>query len=222
MRKSTVFITVGVLLFSCGCKTVPIMTTPTRHEKKIPAEYNLAAQKDKKVAVIVDDPSWVNAPSSLALQVAADLNSNLTEKLLLPSKNLIPYEQEQALGTGTPEAGAMPVQLGKAVGADLVLFAQLHTFRLAQITETQYYRGELAGMAALFDCDSGQQLWPQEQQGKVIRVAFDLEQGDYDAASNRLARAFAHCITRYLYDCPVAKFKIFEDKSGTGWEDWHD
>jgi len=223
MRKPTAFITVGVLLFNCGCGTVPLLTTPTRYEKKVPAEYNLAAQEKKKVVVMVDNPAWVNAPSSLALQLAADLNDNLTGKLALSSKNVVSCEKVQTFRASTPGADRLsPSQLGKAVGADLVLFAELHQFSLAQVTETQYYRGELAGKAALFDCGSGRQLWPAAQEGKFIRVAFDVEEGDYNAANNRLAAAFAHCITRYLYDCPVAKFKIFEDKSGTGWEDWHD
>lgn len=223
MKKPEVLATIVVLLFSCGCGTVPLLTTPTRHEKKVPAEYNLAAQQDKKVVVIVNNPVWVNAPSSLALRVAADVNNNLTEKLGLQPKNLVSNERLQTFRASTPEADSLsPAELGKAVGADLVLFAELHQFSLTQVTETEYYKGELVGRAAVFDCDSAEQLWPEAEQGKLIRVAFDVEEGDYSAADNRLAGAFAHCITRYLYDCPVHKFKIFEDKSGTGWEDWHD
>jgi hypothetical protein len=223
MRKNTAFITVVVLLFSSGCGVVSLMGTPTSSEKKIPAEFNLAAQKDKKVVVIVDNPAWVNAPPALATRLAADLTASLTAVLLLPPQNIIPYGKTQSLSAEATQAGPRsPVEMGKTAGADLVLFAELHEFTLAGLTETEYYKGELAGSAALFDCASGKQLWPASQQGKIIRVGFDLEKSGYTAADNRLAAAFAHCVTRYLYDCPVAKFKIADDRSGAGWENWQD
>jgi len=222
MRKPVAYVTIIVLLFVCGC-IVPIFTEPTRHEKKIPAEYNLALAEDKKVVVLVENPIWANAPVSLASQLTTELNNNLTDKIGLKSEVLIPYERLQTFKAAAPDAaGLSPSELGKAVGADLVLFAEVHEFALSKTMETDYYKGLLEGRTALFDAGSGQRLWPESELGKVIRVAFDIEEGDYDKATGRLSRAFAHCVTRYLYDCPVAKFKIFEDKSGTGWKDWQD
>jgi hypothetical protein len=219
MRKAEVFVTIAVLLFSCGCGTVPLLTTPTRHEKKVPAEYNLAAQKDKKVMVVVYSPAWVTAPASIVSKLTDDLEMNLTEQLKLECDNLILYENLKPKSCMSVPPGPW---LGKDFGADLVLYAELHEFNLEKVTETDYYKGQLEGKAALFEAGSEHRLWPQSEPGKVIRIAFDVEQGDYDKAIDRLSRAFAHCTTRYLYDCPVAKFKIFEDKSGTGWENWRD
>jgi hypothetical protein len=211
-----------VLLFVCGC-IVPIFTEPTRHEKKIPAEYNLALAKDKKIVVLVENPIWANAPVSLTAQLTTELNKSLTDKVGLKPKDLISYEKVQTYRAVVQDTSQLsPVELGRAVGADLVLFAEVHEFALGQTAETDYYKGRLAGRVALFDVASGQKLWPESESGKLIMVAFDVEQDGYDEATDRLARAFAHCVTRYLYDCPVAKFKIFEDKSGTGWKDWQD
>jgi hypothetical protein len=222
MTKPVALITIIVLLFSPGC-IVPVLTTPTRHEKKIPAEYNLAVIEDRTIVVLVENPIWANAPVGLTSQLTAELNSNLTDKIGLKSEVLIPYERLQTFRATAPDvAGLSPSGLGKAVGADLVLFVEVHDFALSKTIETDYYKGLLEGRAALFDAGSGQRLWPESEHGKLIRVAFDVEQGDYDEAVSRLSRAFAHCVTRYLYDCPVAKFKIFEDKSGTGWRDWQD
>jgi hypothetical protein len=222
VRKPAAFITVLVLAFSCGC-IVPIFTEPTRHEKKIPAEYNLAVIKDRTIVVLTENPIWANAPVSLTSQLTAELNGDLTDKIGLKSEVLIPYERLQTFRATAPDAaGLSPSELGKAVGADLVLFVEVHEFALNKTIETDYYKGMLEGRAALFDAGSGKRLWPESELGKLIRVAFDVEQGDYNEAVDRLSRAFAHCVIRYLYDCPVAKFKIFEDKSGTGWKDWQD
>jgi hypothetical protein len=83
-----------------------------------------------------------------------------------------------------------------------------------------YYKGRLAGRVGLFETSTGQRLWPITESGKRINVLFDVEKGGYTASSTRLLKAFAHCTTRYLYDCPVEKFKIFEDKSSNEWENW--
>ncbi len=222
MRKPVTYITVIVLLFTCGC-IVPILTTPTRHEKKVPAEYNLTLAEGKKVAVLVENPIWANAPVSLTSQLTTEFSKNLTDDLGLKSEDLISNEKVQAYRvTMQGSSQLLPVELGSAVGADLVLFAQVQEFAMTQTMETEYYRGLLAGKAALFDVATGQKLWPESESGKPVRVAFDIEKGSYDDAVDRLVNAFAHCVTRYLYDCPVPKFKIFEDKSGTGWIDWQD
>lgn len=222
MNKPVAMITVAVLVFSGGC-IIPIFTTPTRNEKTIPAEYNLTLDKGKKVAVLVENPIWANAPVSLTLQITTAITQKLTGDLGLKSKNLISNEKVQIYrATMQDSAFLSPVELGKAVGADLVLFAQVQEFELTQMMETEYYKGQLAGKVALFDVAGGQKLWPEDEPGRTIRVAFDLEEGSYNNAIDRLINAFAHCITRYLYDCPVPKFKIFEDRSGAGWDQWQD
>jgi hypothetical protein len=222
MRKPVAYITIAVLSFTCGC-IVPIFTTPTRHEKKVPAEYNLTLDKGKKIAVLVENPIWSNAPVSLTSQLTTAITKNLTDDLGLKSKNIISNEKVQAYRATIPSFSQLsPVELGKAVGADLVLFAQVQEFTLTQTLETEYYKGQLAGKAALFDVATGQKLWPESEPGKSVLVAFDIEQGSYDEAVEKLVNAFAHCVTRCLYDCPVPKFEIFEDKSGTGWNEWLD
>ena len=222
MKKTIACITVTVLLFSSGC-IVPILTTPTRNEKKIPAEYNLTLAKGKKIAVLVENPIWSNAPVSLTSQLTTALTGNLTGNLGLKPQNIISDEKVQAYRAAMQSSSQLsPVELGRAVGADLVLFAQVQEFALTQTMETEYYKGLLAGKAALFDVATEQKLWPASESGKPVRVAYDIEKGSYDDAVDRLVNAFAHCATRYLYDCPVPKFKIFEDKSGTGWNEWQD
>ena len=220
MSRTIAFITVTVLLFSSGC-IIPILTTPTRNEKKVPAEYNLPKDKGKKIVVLVENPIWSNAPISMTSQLTTAITKNLTDELGLKSKNIISKEKVQAYWTTMLNSSQFsPVELGKAVGADLVLFTQVQEFELTQTAETEYYKGQLAGKAVLFDVATKQKLWPESESGKPVRVAFDLEKGSYDDAVERLVNAFAHCITRYLYDCPVPKFKIFDDKSGTGWNEW--
>jgi hypothetical protein len=149
------------------------------------------------------------------------LRINLREKLKISSKNIVENKiLKSALDSGTITFGMDASEIGKAVNADLVLFVQLQEFSVSQVTDMDYYKGRLAGRVGLFETSTGQRLWPITESGKRINVLFDVEKGGYTASSTRLLKAFAHCTTRYLYDCPVEKFKIFEDKSSNEWENW--
>jgi hypothetical protein len=49
-------------------------------------------------------------------------------------------------------------------------------------------------------------------------VGFESERNGRDAAAVRLAVAAAHCVSRYLYDCPKNQFKIADEVTDIGWE----
>jgi hypothetical protein len=56
------------LIFQAGCQAVgmvPVLGTPTSSEKKIPAEYNLAGNKDRKILVLVDQPTYLHTHPNL-------------------------------------------------------------------------------------------------------------------------------------------------------------
>jgi hypothetical protein len=83
-----------------------------------------------------------------------------------------------------------------------------------------YYNGELGCQVILFDVESGKKLWPKDT-AKLIRVGFDFDVRGQEPALDRLANTAAYCLTRYLYDCRKDKFKIADDRSGAGWQQWN-
>jgi len=217
MNKPAAITTIAILVFACGCT----MFSETRSEKKVPAEYNLTETGEQKIAVIIENPIWADAPRILTGQLTDEIHKKLKNDLKLAPKKIISQEKISEYMRNTPQAEMQgPIEIGRSVGADLVLYAQIQNFKLTQTAETDYYRGLLDGKAALFDAETGEKLWPLDESGKTILVSYEIEQGNYEAAVGRLARAFAHCTTRYLYNCPVPRYKIYEDKSGMGWKDW--
>jgi hypothetical protein len=199
------------------------MGKPTRDEKKIPAEYDLKTQADKKLLVLVNQPSWLAGPSNLDKNLTKSIHANLIANKILKNTALIQYEQINALREKEPDYFSLyPLNAGQALNADLVLFVSIDQKRLDPVQEKNYYKGLLTGKAQLIEVYSGNILWPVSPDGKALRVEFDVEKGGYDAASIRLAKSFAHCVVRYLYNCPVAKFQIFDDKSQSGWPQWED
>lgn len=217
MNKPAAIITILILMFACGCT----MFSETRSEKKVPAEFNLTETGEQKIAVIIENPIWSGAPRNLAEQLTGEIHKKLKDDLKLNKKKIILQEKVSEYMRNSPQTEMQgQIEIGRGVGADLVLYAQIQNFSLAKTNEADYYKGLLEGKAALFDVGSEAKLWPADESGKIILVSYEIEQGNYEAAVRRLARAFAHCETRYLYNCPVPRYKIYEDKSGTGWKDW--
>ena len=143
------------------------------------------------------------------LQVKAEIKPSL----------FIDYKKLADLRANTPDFYMLsPVQVGEKLGADLVLVVTI-----SRLQDYQYRRGGLATVlltpVPLFTRsrqakNSGRQ--PNNQ--SLFGVGFESERRGRDAACVRLAAAAAHCVTRYLYDCPKAGFKISDERTASGWE----
>lgn len=112
-----------------------------------------------------------------------------------------------------------PVAVGKALGANIILLVIIEDYQLGEVAETDYYRGFLHAQTVLFETATAEKLWTESAEGKGIRVGFEAEQRE-EASVKRLVNACAHCISRYFYNCTKDKFKIFDERSDTGWEEW--
>jgi hypothetical protein len=213
----------AVILFE-GCALIGILGTPTPSEKMIPAEFKFVAAEGKKILVLVNQPSWLNAPpllrQTLTKQIQARLIANAGPKPLL---NMISYESLSEFRSKEAAFSSMTAaQIGKALNADLVLIADLTAYRLVNIEDSDYFGGSLSGCTFLIDVANSDKLWPADAENKKINVAFDIESHGREAAFDRLAAAFAHCTARFFYDCPANNFKIAEDKSDSIWSQWGD
>ncbi|HUT30439.1 MAG TPA: hypothetical protein VMX13_11665 [Sedimentisphaerales bacterium] len=204
---------------SCGgCGIVSIFGTPTRHEKKIAAEYDLAGRRNEKILVLVDQPAWLDSEVNLRYHLTKRLNDKLLKSVRIPVPHLTSYEELSGLRAARPDfASLSPSQVASALDADVVLFVMIEACQLERVAETSYYRGAMSVRSALYDAATAAQLWPESPNGKTVRVGFDMESRSREAAVQRLAAAAAHCIVRYLYDCPQAQFGISDDKSAVEW-----
>jgi hypothetical protein len=197
---------------------VSIFGTPTRHEKKIAAEYDLASRKNEKMLVLVEQPAWLNTEVNLRYHLTKRLNDKLLKSVRIPARHLASYEALSSLRSSRRDFASLPPsKVAAALDADVVLFVMIEACRLERAAETSYYRGAMSVRSALYDAATAAQLWPESPNGRSVRVGFDLESRSREAAVQRLAAAAAHCTVRYLYDCPQAEFGISDDKSAVEW-----
>lgn len=225
VKTIVVAVTLVAILLCCGCGIFGLLGTQTQHEKKVPAEYDLVAQNGKKLLVLVNQPTWLLPSADIKRHLTKAIHKHIDAKINKKKKkiSLVPYEQIIDFRSQQSERYVpSPTRTGQELGAHLVLYVVIDDYQLTQVAGSDYYKGQLAGLAQLTDVQTGRVLWPDSIDGKNIRVAFDVEQGGYEAAITRLASSFAYCTVRYFYDCPFDEFEIFDDKSHEGWQRWDD
>ena len=210
---------VFLAIFCCGgCGLVGLVGSESPYEKKIPAEYNLASQKNKKVLVIVEQPSWFSSESNLRYYLTRDICQNLTAKVKVKSKNIIPYKELAEFRASRSDfSSLLPADVGTALGADIVVLVIIEDYQLNDVAGTGYYNGFLSVQAAVYETAGGK-VWPLEAAGKSVKVGFDTGERGQELAVGRLVSACAYCITRYFYNCPEYKFKIFDEGGRSGWD----
>lgn len=220
-KRLAVFLVLVAVFFYGGCGIVGVFGTDRRHERKVPAEYNLAEHKDQKVLVLVNQPAYLNAQANLRYHLTETINKKFMQKIKIPPEHLVGYSELSRFRSSRADFSLLsPAEVGTALDASMVLVVAIEDCQLREIAETGYYKASLNVRSVLVDTATGEQLWPESAGSKSIRVGFDIEQKGREAAIRRLAAAYAHCTVRYFYDCPRDKFKIAEDRSSIGWENW--
>jgi len=210
-----------LVFFHSGCGFVSILGTPTSREKKIPAEYDLAKPASRKILVLVNQPAYLDAEVNLRYYLTRAMRESLMAKIGIRPEYIVPYDQLSEFRSNQSNFSLLsPVIVGRALGADMVLLMMLEDYQLNRMAEAGYYRGFLGAQAVLLNTAAGEKLWPRLAKSKSIRVGFEVEQRGREIAVQRLAAACAYCTTRYFYNCPKDKFKIFDDKSSVDWESW--
>ena len=220
-----VFIVLAGMFFGgcSGAGLVGVMGSPTRHEKKFPAEYELTLDKGQKMLVFVEQPAWLNINVNLRYHLTEAINKAFLKRVKLKEKNLVSYSDFLKFRTSEPDfASLSPVEVGNALGVEKILYVEVEDYSLKKTHETKYYKGSLRSRAVVLDVSKGEKVWPLDDASKIIKVGFEVEERGLQAAINRLSAACAHCTTRYLYDCPMDGFKIADDRSRSGWENWID
>jgi len=211
-----------VVLFCAGCSPgiIGVIGTPTSSEQaEGSAEFDLSKNKDQKILIFIDQPSYLSSYANLRFFLTDTIARTLQEKTKMNPSLFIDYKTLADLRANTPDFYTLsPTEVGRKLGADIVLAVTIVDCKISNIPESGYVAGSLDAQAVLYSVSSGEKLWPTTEQSKLVGVGFESERRGRDAAVVRLAVAAAHCVTRYLYNCPKAGFKISDERTVSAWE----
>ena len=204
-----------------GCGIISVLGTPTRAETKIKAEYNLSDRKEEKILVLVEEAGWLGAEVNLRYHLTKVINKNLEKKIGFQPQYLVDYSTLSEFRANQPDFSQIsPIEIGNTLDANMVLLITIEDYTLNNMAQTDYFSGMLIARAKLLDTKTKEILWPAEEKTKNIKVGFDVEAKGETIANARLTTTMAHCITRYLYNCPKNNFKTADDRATVGWKQW--
>lgn len=162
---------VGVA-FAGGCNIVAPFYLLIHGPEKVQAQYDLP--RDRPTVIFIDDRGSHLPRRALRLKIGQD-----AEKVLLSSGKLKDVISTQsAMGAASQDRAGEPLpiaEIGRAVGAEVVIYATVDQFTLSPDG------GAFAPVAQLrvkvLDAAADQRLWPAEPTGYVLSVRPSARQG---------------------------------------------
>ncbi|MBL7215461.1 MAG: hypothetical protein ISS71_07260 [Phycisphaerae bacterium] len=176
-------------------------------EKKIPPQYDLQAQQNRKLLLWVECPRSLDVDYDVQDKLMVTFQLYLTEKAGIRPENII-WDRSISNDSFAQD----PMKIAQAAGVGYVLLVQVDDYDMVPLNVKNYYSGQMLSRAVLLDADLGIAVWPKNSAAKVVHVGVDLETEGRAATLSRLVSATAHCAVRYLYPCEKVKFKTIDEK----------
>jgi hypothetical protein len=151
---------VAVAMIPLGCQPgAGWLAWVTALPETVKPVYKLPA--GKKVLVFTDDVLNPVAYQPIKAELAQGVNERLTQKKLAAS--VVPYDAFLTWASKTENLERLSVaEVGRALGADLVLYVHVDRLQLKEDERSTLWRGELATTVRVVDVREGR-LWPQDR-----------------------------------------------------------
>jgi len=202
----------GLGILVSGCAILGVAVSPSAAEVKLKAEYNLAQKEPNSILIFVDQPATAINTSNIRLYISQFAEAMLVTKLKLKQETIIPYQKLSELRDSREDFAMLsPVEVGRALGAEMVLYITVDEFRQAKLGSEGFYESILTTRSGLYDVTRGELVWPEDGNLRKIKVGLDMEKGEFDKGASRLAEASVKCIIRYLYDVKKIDSRVPEE-----------
>ncbi len=208
------FIVLAMTVISCGPGAAGFFASFLPPEN-IPAKYEFP--KNKTVAVLVDDPNHLVNFSPVKFELSRQLGKQLTENKV--AKDVISTDDIMKLIAATPDYKRLTnAEIGKKLGADLVVNVQIEKFQLKDADYSQIWQGKLQVTVKVVDVKEGR-LWPNDSVGGYEAKVVETPRMEGNASPQfevKMAKAMAvdmaDVIAKYFYKHPGRAHDALPDK----------
>jgi predicted pyridoxine 5'-phosphate oxidase superfamily flavin-nucleotide-binding protein len=190
----------GIALTTAGCNIVGPAAYFIAGPEKTPARYTLPI--DRPTVIFIDDRKSIIPRRTLRNSVADTAQTRLLNERVV--KDMIAAQSAiQAAGRDGPDGPLPASEIGRRVGADIIIVASVDSFRLTPDGST--YRPEAQMRVRVIDCKAESRLWPADDIGHQVITTlrttarstptttseqFKAEEELAQAAGEELARLF--------------------------------
>lgn len=195
---------VGLLLAGVqGCNYVAAAAFVVGGPPKVDAKFTL--DKTRKTVVFIDDRTNVVPRRSLRQVMGESAESELISRtglkadMVIPSQSTLRATSSERLGTPMSV-----VDIGRLVGADVIIYAVVTRFALTPDGVTYSPIGE--ARVKVFDAANNQRLFPPSGEGYLVTMLLPMKSdgvpataGERNAAEEQAARALGVQIARTFF-----------------------
>lgn len=172
--KLAVILLALLALLPSGCNIVAPAYLLIKGPPKVPAEYRLDTQRS--VAVVIDDPDSIVPSMGYRRVMLAAVQENLASKAKV--REVIDARDTMAvLARDSAQERMSLTQIGKAIGAQQVVWARVEGYSLAATTGE--FRPNARLRVKVIDVDANARAWPEEpNEGYALNVTMRVR-SDY-------------------------------------------
>ena len=155
-----------------------------------------------RMVILIDSRSEVASQSGVRPLLATELGTEIRRYGMAPE--IVGFEEVSNFETYTPNFNQMSVaEVGKGLGANLVLYVEVLDFSLGRLVDKPSGRGMIRVRAKVFDVEGNRRVWPeQETLGRELgaQTGFREQEGaDYrHVFTQDLCRRAAGEIVKYF------------------------
>lgn len=180
---ATLLTLAALTMLTSGCNVVTPIAYAIHGPEKINPVYTL--EENLKTVIFVDDPSSKITQRRLRYAVAKGATDALLEKRVLVDmvdpRGILTAASNERFGEQMSIS-----ELGKTVGADIVIYAVVTDFSLSP--EVGAYLPRATLRVKIIDVAKGERLWPADEQGHMANVQIPQKPGSSPASrGERLA-----------------------------------
>jgi len=185
-----------------GCAVAAYLNAMLTPPETIDAKFEIP--KHKTILVLVDDPAYRINYAPVKIQLSKKLSKELTDHNI--AMETIPYSKLQKFAAARHRDynHLSNSEIGKALGADLVLNIQVTNFSLKDSPNSPIWTGRFTTQVKIIDVEEGR-LWPDDShEGRVTATAKPdkhemVEKGQTIKIANELAKEMAETIAKLFY-----------------------
>ncbi|MFI4916550.1 MAG: hypothetical protein ACIAS6_08610 [Phycisphaerales bacterium JB060] len=215
MLRGIPLLTLIVLcLLAGGCNIVAPIAVLVHGPPKVHAEYRL--DRERPVAVVIDDPDSVVPSLGYRRVMLATVQENLADRARI--REVIDGRETMAvLQRDSAQERMSLAEIGKAIGAEQVVWARVEGFSLA--APTGEYRPNAQLRVKVIDVGENRKAWPEDPpRGYALDVTMRVRP-DYVPASGPEERAAMEELAEYTGRAVAELFftveKTFSARAGS-------
>tara|TARA_R110002073_G_scaffold239285_1_gene400589 strand:- start:97206 stop:97871 length:666 start_codon:yes stop_codon:yes gene_type:complete len=184
-KQTTLLIAVAMTILTLipGCNIVTPIAYAIHGPQKINPVYEL--NEELKTVVFVDDPSSKITQRRLRYTIAKQATSELLDKRILVDmldpRGILTAASNERFGEQMSIS-----ELGKSVGADIVIYAVVTDFSISPEAGAYIPRASLR--IKVIDVAEGQRVWPSDTKGHIANIQIPQRPGNSPESSTSGAR----------------------------------